>query len=373
MAKYRKMAHNLEVLLTGKYEAGRIDLNDLGNPALLRFSHEMALRNQKLPPLTREQKEQLREVWSPYFVCMDDRFHRLYTKYSGNFDPAYIPEDIMFLHIDRKLSDRVESKYLDNKCYYYRLFDGIPMPRALACRVGGIWLNDRMEPLSEKKVIDRIHETEECVIKEATGSECGLGVHFRQSKDVGEQTLRELDEMSCDLVIQESIRQHSVLTGLHKDSVNTLRLVSLLREGQVKVYVALLRIGRGISRVDNIHSGGTLVGIQEDGSLMERGYCSNLTSTDRLPDSGISFGGLMIPGFEKAVELVKRAHPMIAHFKMVSWDIAIGEAEEPILVEANYSLGMVREPQICCGPLFGEDTKDILKETLTRKRFWTLW
>ncbi len=45
---------------------------------------------------------------------------------------------------------------------------------------------------------------------------------------------------------------------------------------------------------------------------------------DKHPQ-GLIFAGYTVPFYDNAVELVTKAHPTIAHFRLVSWDIAIGE------------------------------------------------
>ena len=72
--------------------------------------------------------------------------------------------------------------------------------------------------------------------------------------------------------------------------------------------------------------------------------------------------GYQLPGYKEACELVKRAHPMVSHFKLVSWDIAIDENGSPIMIEANLAKGSSEVHQLNNGPLFGDDTKKILDE-----------
>ena len=64
----------------------------------------------------------------------------------------------------------------------------------------------------------------------------------------------------------------------------------------------------------------------------------------------------------QAKELVKKAHPMVPHFRLVSFDIAINEEGEPIFIEANLCKGSIEIHDFNNGPVFGEDTKKILDE-----------
>ena len=72
--------------------------------------------------------------------------------------------------------------------------------------------------------------------------------------------------------------------------------------------------------------------------------------------------------FDKAKALVEKAHPMIPCFRMISWDIAINEQSEPVMLEANFTRGCLDFLQMNNGPLFGEDTKKILDEVFGKNK-----
>lgn len=77
---------------------------------------------------------------------------------------------------------------------------------------------------------------------------------------------------------------------------------------------------------------------------------------------GFVFDGFEVPGYNKTVDLVKKIHLLIPHFRLVSWDLAVGEDGEPMLVEANMRNGMIQLNQFNNGPLFGEMTERVLDE-----------
>jgi hypothetical protein len=58
----------------------------------------------------------------------------------------------------------------------------------------------------------------------------------------------------------------------------------------------------------------------------------------------------------------------MGHFRMISWDVAIDEQGEAVLIEANLTLGGISDVQMCSGPLFGRDTKKILDEVFRNNR-----
>lgn len=54
--------------------------------------------------------------------------------------------------------------------------------------------------------------------------------------------------------------------------------------------------------------------------------------------------------------------------KMISWDLAINESGDPVLIEANFSYGQLDFHQMCNGPLFGETTEEVLNKVFPKKR-----
>ena len=127
-------------------------------------------------------------------------------------------------------------------------------------------------------------------------------------------------------------------------------------------------MGVGGQKVDNASKGGVTCGITDEGKLKARLFKLNGESFDVHPTTGQNLDGYQLPSFEKAKELVKRAHPMVPHFKMVSWDVAIDQNGEPLMVEANLAKGSSELHQLNNGPLFGEDTKKILDEVFGTKK-----
>ena len=121
-------------------------------------------------------------------------------------------------------------------------------------------------------------------------------------------------------------------------------------------------MGVGDSKVDNATSGGITIGVNESGELNDKAYSVDGKSYDRHPTTGFVFAGTKIPGVAEARRIVERQAALIPHFRLVSWDIAIDRNGEPILIEANLCDGELDFHQINNGPLFAEDTDEIMKE-----------
>lgn len=367
---FNYLTNSLFTFLTGDYIEGVTDLDRLATPALLRiFRKKMQdyVRKTKCDDLTSGQKEQVRDFYARYGGT-DLLYHRVYTARSGRFFKEYIPDDIYFGHIEPYYSDRLTSKYLDNKCLYYCFFSNVRQPGLIAMRVGKYWLDSEFRLIGKDKLMDIIANNERFVVKKATDSEGGYGVEFLEGGERTDDFRRFIDKNKTDIVVQEEVRQHPAYARLNESSVNTLRLMSLLTKDGVKVLAGAVRIGTKGSRVDNLCHGGVFCGIDNSGRLTETGLLDDGSVIKKHPDHDYSFSDITLPYYDKARELVEKAHGIMGHCRLASWDIAIDEGGDAVLIETNLALGTIFSMQVCCGPLFGEDTKKILDEVFYDKK-----
>lgn len=313
--------------------------------------------------LSSKQLKEIRDFYAPY-EAVTPLFHAFYTEKTGFFSPYYLPHDLHINRIDEFFNPRAESKVMDNKCYYAQLFSGIEQPETVVYRIGGLWFDAQRQLIDCSTAYEILRRELACFVKIATESYGGKGVCYLNSADgdIGAQFEKFVGKTKADIVVQRPIRQHADLARINESSVNTYRILSLLSQDGVKIYSSILRMGVAGAKVDNASSGGITCGITGDGKLKKYAYRVNGERFDRHPTSGVEFDGYQLPGFAEAKKLVEKAHPMVPHFKMVSWDIAIQEDGTPVMIEANLAKGELDFHQLNNGPLFGEDTKKILDE-----------
>lgn len=312
--------------------------------------------------LTKEQKAKIKDFYAPYGK-IDDWYHSFYLQATGRFCVDYIPEDLHYCYIDPYFNDWRESVYMDDKCYYRRMFTGIRQAEEVASRIGGMWFVGDYEPITRQQLDQLLANEPEIVVKKAQGSEGGRGVFFVKGVEFSSVEGKIRD----DIIIQRPIKQHPDLAAINTSSVNTIRLMSLLTDGSAKVYSGILRIGVGGSRVDNASSGGITCGITWDGKLRQYAYNAKGQRYETHPDTGVVFDGYRIPGFQKCLDQVQKLHVQIPHFRLISWDFSVDSDGEPLLVEANLHYGQLDFHQLNNGPIFGEDTKKILDEVFGKK------
>lgn len=286
-----------------------------------------------------------------------------YASKNGIEDPRYIPNDLYYTKIDQHFNNRKLGWGFNDKNYYSKIFAGVKQPESLVRIVGGIFLDEKYRLLTKEQALEIIYHEKEAVCKPSLETGSGRGVSFWRIETEKPQIENFLDDKeNKDFIIQKTIIQHPELDKVHKGSINSLRIVSLLMPEGVYILSSNLRMGVDNSRIDNVTAGGISCGIDDTGCLKK--YSTTYYTGERSEQhpQGLVFEGFRIPAYEKAVEMVKKAHPMIPHFRLVSWDIAIDDTESPVLIEANMRKGGINLNQFNNGPLFGDLTDRVLDE-----------
>lgn len=327
--------------------------------AISKFQERRCLRKYKNGNfhLSKEQKDEIRKFWKPYCKVSPD-WVAYYASANGMFDPRYIPNDLYYTVIDQHFNNRKLGYGFNDKNYYSKIFDGIRQPKTLVRKINGLLFDADYKQITLDEGLRILSVYDEFICKPSQETGSGRGIEFIKScmREKIEQVLGSAEY--DDYILQALIIQHHELARIHKTSINSIRICSLLMDDGVHILSAILRMGAGGSRVDNATSGanaqygGISVGINEDGTLKKYAYGYYDGKKSERHPGGLLFDGFKVPSFEKAVELVRNAHPRIAHFRLVSWDIAIDADGNAVLIEANMRKGSINFHQFNNGPLF---------------------
>ena len=165
----------------------------------------------------------------------------------------------------------------------------------------------------------------------------GLGVEILDihSKFQSAEQLQDYCQAN-EILVEEVIPQHEMLSQVYPNAINTVRLVTL----QGHCIGAALRMGVGESNVDNAHSGGIFAELDLStgaviGSAMD--YLNHRFITH--PTTGILIPGITIPFWKECKSMVEKASSLVADIDLLGWDIAVCP-RGPVLVEANTFPGL---------------------------------
>lgn len=136
------------------------------------------------------------------------------------------------------------------------------------------------------------------------------------------------------IIIEELIIQHEKLAELHKESANTLRVITIRYNDRVDVIHAYLRVGKGNSVIDNASAGGVFGVVNiETGKIYAA--CDRWGNQfDVHPDTGKHLIDFEIPRWEEVKALVKKAAQVLPEVHYVGWDVAV-TTTGCVLIEGN--------------------------------------
>lgn len=184
-------------------------------------------------------------------------------------------------------------------------------------------------------------------IVKPTDKSCGYGVRITDTSAQDPETLFRKLLKSGHHICEELVRPHPVTERLNPTSLNTVRVVTILENDNVRLFRPFLRIGRYGSDVDNGGVGGIIVPIDaETGQLARSGRDETGRWYTAHPDSLIKFADITLPMWSDAVTLAKKLANIHPRSRCIGWDIAATPSGW-VMIEANI-----------CGQFIGQQMTD---------------
>lgn len=301
-------------------------------------------------------------------------WHKYYYSKTGRYAKEYLPESLYrYDLVGRANAFDYRNAYVDKNMLEVFL-PGIRFPKPVVKNMNGYFYVNG-QPVTEAEAARHIHNIDNVIIK-PTLQRHGEGVRKLKVENgitnIDGKTVEQMFKVyKKNFIIQECVRQHERIAALNPSSLNTIRIVTYRSGMEIIVLFSSIRIGRMGCEVDNLASGGLSVVVHPDGTLGKTAYTLNNESSREKTDTGITLDGYLLPGFDKAIELVKNLHFKLPFFDIVGWDISVDQEEEPVVIEWNARTEL---SQLAYGPAFGENTERIIKELWprenTRNPFW---
>lgn len=325
-------------------------------------------KKSKITPLTDTQKKEIIEFWKPFYSDIKKELHwfEFYNSFCDNKENLkyYIPDSIYYSIIDLYHTNPVRAIHIDDKNLYDLIFHGVKLPYTIVRKSNGLLLNSQYQPITAEQALKLCKSYKSVIAKESVDSVGGKGIRFFDFESTTDQEFIDWLDSSTELTIQEVIQQHSSLAKIHENSINTIRIITLMIDGTLHVLSSVLRMGVGKARVDNASSGGIVCGIDKNGCLKEYAYNIKGERWSQHPQGAI-FKGMPIEGYKLCVEQAKSLVGRINGIsRLISWDFAIGADGNPILIEVNLAFGQVDFHQMCNGPIFQELTDEQMRKVI---------
>ncbi len=189
--------------------------------------------------------------------------------------------------------------------------------------------------LSFEKFLKSIEGVEDLICKPTSATQGKGIIKVHCGKDADKKAVyQQLIGMDKRMICEERIIQHPDIAAFNTSSVNTGRVLTIMKDDQCHHVYAGFRMGRG-GIVDNFHAGGVIASVDPKTGVT----CTDAVDVDGNhyavhPGSQLPVLGFQIPHWDQVLSLTEQAARRIKGVGMIGWDVAITE-KGVCLIEGN--------------------------------------
>lgn len=305
-----------------------------------------------------------KHLWKQLSPLIDVSWLRFFSNVSGNSDFQYVPEDIFYSIIERRLNDVNYSAQIADKGNYDVIFDKKFFPENYLKNISGIYLDSENKIITAKKANDIFNSIQDdYIVKPSVDSWGGKNV-LKISLGIKNLTLKQIEKRYVkNFLIQKVIKQHHFFSQFNESSLNTFRVFTYRSVGSEKIHAlhVILKLGRRDSWVDNSTQGGISVKVDtQTGNLAKFAVTNKGEKYIKHQDSKIIFSDQKVPYLSKIIETAKLVSSKIPTHRLLSYDIGVDCNGNTKVVEIN-SVGVgIILIQLHGSSLFQNYTQEII-------------
>ena len=184
------------------------------------------------------------------------------------------------------------------------------------------------------------------ILKPSIGTNSGIGVElfirknnnkFYQKNTNAILTADYLLNHPDEFILQEAMQQHPFMSKLNPSSINTIRIATYrsVKDNEVHLLSSVIRIGAKDQFVDNLHAGGVMVRVLDNGKLDNS--CFTQEGKKQASHNNIAFqeGNYVVPDWDNIISFAKENAARLTHMRLIQHDIMIDENGNPKYIEFN--------------------------------------
>lgn len=265
----------------------------------------------------------------------------------------YIPEFFFYkLYLPYYDSEKY-SILLSDKNLTEQLFRsvGIRQPYTICKLINDKIYTNGLEIMGFKKVEQEIKESnyKKIFVKPVDG-QGGYGIIIFHLNDHGKYTTKDgiefnenfLSEIgkNKNYIIESGLSQDDEISKIYTNSINTFRIATENKDGEVRIVCSILRIGKEGNEVDNMCQDGIALGINHN-----NGSCKDYAITEegrvfyKHPDTNFIFKDYKVDKWDTIKNFTIECAGKLPQFTYLGWDIALTK-EGPVAIEANLGFGL---------------------------------
>ncbi|WP_147303665.1 sugar-transfer associated ATP-grasp domain-containing protein [Rhodohalobacter sp. SW132] len=274
----------------------------------------------------------------------------LYAELRGEYIPGWLPDDHYAFQFLPSINRDPGAVLSTVKTYDHRLFQGFAI-EPLALRISGSWFLGDMRKIENEDPLRYIRNLGREIVIKRDKAPSGKGILFKHSNEVTDNDFKP----GYDYLVQPSVRQHTSLAELHRESVSTLRITTyLMPDGAIEVKHRTIRFGVSKDRV--VNSSGLFVFLNDDGHVVSNARDDlGLDRGSEHPDTKYPYKNLIVPSMSIAIQHCKEAHLTFPYIRFIAWDLYIDETGQPKMIEWNARRPDMWVNEALIGPLWGDE------------------
>lgn len=264
------------------------------------------------------------------------------TKCAKRYGAGYMDYDLFEMYnltdeqrdtyITRGRNNALIAKY-NNKDYFHIFENKDEFNEKFNKYLKRDWI--KVKGTEKEKVIDFMKKHDIFMAKPIDGG-CGKGIEKIETSKWNslDELYDHLNKSESNFELEELIIQNKEVSNIYPGAINTVRVVTILKDNIPHVICAYFRIGNG-KFVDNFNSGGMVAPIDiETGIVQDKAIDKNKVLYEVHPATGTQIKGFKFPEWEEALEMCKEASKIVPQMAYVGWDVGFSE-KGPVFVEAN--------------------------------------
>lgn len=306
------------------------------------------------------------EKWRKYDKKVSPLSYRIFSRYIGP-DINILPMEICVNVIEPVLTPGYLAPFYNDKNSFGLLYDKDDMPATYVRNIRGAYYDEEYNAI-KGDLVDYIG-SDEVIVKPATESSGrGVALFTKQNGVFSDKkgnilTKALLDkEYRADFVIQERFVQSDFMAQFNPSSVNTIRISTYKdpQSGEVHYLRGIVRIGGIGSIVDNAHSGGRFIGIDDNGVF--DGYVCDQVGNISSIHGPVDFSKqtFTIPNYEQVKSFALKISKRFVHHNLFALDIVLDQNNRPKMLEVNIQGFSAWLFQFTSGSAFREYTDSVM-------------
>ncbi len=265
----------------------------------------------------------------------------------------YIPDFFFYTLFLPYYDGKRYETLIDEKTVSESLFRslGIPTPHTLAKLLGGRLYAPDGSPATAAQAAEAAAGlgARKIFVKPAKGSggygirvfaQDGSGAYRDKNGESLDGWFQRDETPGGDYILQAGLTQHESLARVYPQAVNTFRIATENKGGEVRLVCAVIRFGGGGREVDNCCQGGIILKV--DGASGKTGEFGVAETGERYanhPDTGYPFREFAVEDWEGVKNFALRCAAKLPWFTYLGWDIALTPTG-PAVIEANLGFGL---------------------------------